>query len=400
MIAPALFRRDGWGQLRLHESSTTVEQCVRKRLNCLPLVQDIVGRGRTVDFSAYDSEQSLVFALVKSIFRGLLRYDAGTFRLAQDAAKRMRPLARRDSSPLFCTPPYTYVHYPNDTSEHSCYHVDVDTYKGAYLIAWIPLNSCEHSPISLRPRSQNRLAMTNALGTIERRLGIRIPWYFERELSPQPQVGECLVWDGRLHHRGNINQSRQVHVVVNSRLSSFPDRFEPTVTYDELVRTTTPPAFDESSDPREFAELYLRVVAGIEKVAASLGRAKQDLREQADSTLEWIRGLDIQPIDQRRISFGLTLGTMRRPSHDPAVAAINLTASLLGPEHLWSLNSFMDFAVEQFSRADTQQFLIDYNKSHPYYQVREVSRRLLERHSVLSGAKIASPNGAPSYGWL
>jgi ectoine hydroxylase-related dioxygenase (phytanoyl-CoA dioxygenase family) len=396
------FKQEGWQNFKGVKSKDLIFNCINTRNEWLPIIEEVVFQATRTKFQRYKSEHLTEYALVKSIFRSLMRYDNGTYQLAKSVSKELLEALGENGEQYYCTPPYTYVHFPDDISEASEFHIDVDTYEGEYLVIWIPLNDCNHKPITLKPRSHYKLTITQILGIIERKLGVKkLPWFFERIISPDLKKGEFLVWDGRLHHAGNINKSDSIHIVLNFRLSTIPDRFEPTIKYSELQNAVliTKDQF-LNNGIKIFAENYIRIYNEIKK-NQPWNEGSQSLIEIAKRTLDLIKNWKLSDIDTKRISFGMTLGTMRRPSIDYEVAYINLVANLMAPEYLWSLNSFVKFALGKYKSEEVVEFLLFYYHLYPLKQVVEIINELKKKHPSLSSFNIKEENkDVPYNSWL
>jgi hypothetical protein len=383
------FKKEGWLHFDGAKTKNLIQNCVEKRNEWLSIIQNIVYQHTGVKIESYESKYLVEFALVKSIFRSLMRYDLSTYQLAKGVSKEVLENLGENGDRYYCTPPYTYVHFPNDASEASEFHVDVKGYEGEYIIAWVPLNSCYHQPMSLKPRSQHKWTVTRVIGAAERRLGVKnIPWFFKRLIAPDLECGEYLVWDGRLHHAGNLNKSNSTHVVLNFRMSTIPETLEPTITYNELQALGTGPIQQLSNDSvKAYANTYISIFQQIDN-NLTWQKKQQSLIETSKEISNLISSWNLSTIDLKRVSFGLTLGAMRRPSKNPEVAYINLVANLIAPECLYLFHSFIKFAMENYTPEDVAKFLIYYLDLYPITQVAEVIKNIISQYPQLKSLDI------------
>jgi hypothetical protein len=76
-------------------------------------------------------------------------------------------------------------------------------------------------------------------------------------------------------------------------------------------------------------------------------------------------------------------------------------ANLMAPEYLWSLNSFVKFALGKYKSEEVVEFLLFYYHLYPLKQVVEIINELKKKHPSLSSFNIKEENkDVPYNSWL
>lgn len=384
------FRRVGWHHFVNTQSAPLIKRVQEKKDHLLPLTSEVVAEATKTSFETYVPERLKEFGLLKSVLRGLLRYDPDVKRLGASIATEVASGLSERSDALYCTPPYPYLHFPQDRSESSALHIDEEGYEGEFFTAWVPLQTVRDQPITIIPRSHRRLHANRVLSWMERKAHLpKIPWFYKRSVSPDVDLGNFLVWTGRTHHSGNLNASTRPRVVLNFRMSTEPEMLEPSCRIRDLAGSGNGASHDEpKDDPLRYAKKYLSIFQALERANLFAKSSSLTLAAALKQTDDLIAGWSLKGKDRKRVAFGLALGTMRRKSTDPDVAFINFVAALLEPEYLWPLNSFVEYARTRYSMPELATFLQEYAGRHPSVQVAHAIRKLASEHPGLAALKV------------
>ena len=241
-------------------AADVIERCAKKKARWLDTVFNEVGDAFGKDLSNYTDEVLVECNIAKSIIRALFRVDPDARGMARITTAEVKSRYGTEGETFYSAPPYTYVHIPQDASEQNAMHMDVyGDYDTEHYTIWVPLNPCAHKPVTVAPRTHKERSLAKTLFILERRTGFEFPVYQPRTHSPDTELGDYLIWDGRLHHAGNLNTSCQPHVAVNFKLRSLPVEMEPSSTHDEVLADGT----EGEVDVTGFTQLYLRIFKDI-----------------------------------------------------------------------------------------------------------------------------------------
>jgi hypothetical protein len=166
-------------------------------------------------------EKVTMLEIQKSIMRTLLKHDWRSVQLAQDIAKRVK---ERYPHLKYVTQAYPIIHFPDDNNETGQVHTDGQSYAGAFLTTWTPLNRCDHRPIAVTDLATGEM------------------------VTPEPEEGEFLMWWGHTPHEGLLNRSSKVHIAMVIKFTEKPLLNERTALVDELIEVDAKKLYPDEPD--------------------------------------------------------------------------------------------------------------------------------------------------------
>lgn len=350
------YDREGW---RLHGDAVSrplIERMAARKADLLDAVCGAIGIDqRFVAADLVRIEQA------KAILRALLRYEPDGRRLVLAVARAVATDFAAPADRLYCTLAYPIVHFPEDLSERGSTHSDGHRYIDTFYTIWTPLNPCASGPITIAPGSHKthrrvvdklrRLAPVPAV----RPRADAIPG----GVTPRLDLGDYLVWHGKLKHIGNLNRSGATTVAMVTRLTSHPVMTEPTRRLVEAHEIAAEPEVDGAA----FTRRVLAIQAEIDAWTAPDALAARFAAARALAA-RW----GLAPGEALRVSFALTMLAQRLLAHTGR-ARYDLFALAVASDNLESLVRLRDaataadraaFDAAYLAAADSQQarFLI------------------------------------------
>lgn len=157
----------------------------------------------------------------KAIMRTLLKHDYRSVQLAQDIARRVK---ERYPHLRYVTQAYPIIHFPEDANETGQLHTDGQSYAGAFLTTWTPLNRCDHGPIAVMDSESGEM------------------------IIPKPEEGDFLMWWGHTPHEGLLNRSTKIHIAMVIKFTEKPLLNERTALVDELLEIDAKQLYPDEPD--------------------------------------------------------------------------------------------------------------------------------------------------------
>ena len=154
----------------------------------------------------------------KSLIRALLRESVYSKNLLLDIIENYKNSSLFDEKIKWCTKLYPMIHLPNDRSEAIGYHYD-KIGKNKFFTSWIPITDYNYPALSYIKYSQ---LFHSFLSKVI--IKLRLTRIFSKKILVKR--GDILIWNGNLIHQGNFNNSRNITVAFQMKLTEKKFRHE------------------------------------------------------------------------------------------------------------------------------------------------------------------------------
>jgi len=123
----------------------------------------------------------------------------------------------KDNTYNWVTSVYPIIHLPNDTSELGYLHTDKIQYAGDMITIWVPLNSGQHSPLSILPKSHflsNFVISKGSSLIFSQTFIFNLLEKIGLIIKLKHDTGDLLFWNGNTQHTGNLNTTNAPTVAL------------------------------------------------------------------------------------------------------------------------------------------------------------------------------------------
>ena len=386
---PATMALDGWQTLPAGPHTGALIAA------CVEATEDLLGqaidrsRSRLGKRPNLDRPYRSADQIAKSAVRGLFRIDPRSRSLATSSARELRRLFGDDGAKFYMAPPYAYVHLPDDlVAANDMHRDDYEQEKSEFFVSWTPLNSCDHGPIELVPRTHRGYSLNRLRWALHLR-GLPT-WISPRpSITPHPTIGESLSWAAKTYHAGTLNQSTTTHVALNTKIR---DRLIPYEPNRVLAKTVEPAeATRISMSGSEHTDALIDLIEALDDLVYS----EPTLLDQPTDLFHAVKSLLGSVVPEHAshagLSFSLTIAGMRMPDMDPVSPAWNFAATLLAPEYLWSFERLLHW-VQRTNPSQLETVARLVLDQHPFQQVALVihdSTDIRLPRNLISGLPVA-----------
>lgn len=163
--------------------------------------------------SLWSEKDSLKIEIKKSYIKGFMRYEKNTQELLEEIIKSYNKL---NNKKFKYTNFYPMIHLSKDKTEFGGFHFDqVDN--NNFHTLWIAISSYDYPALSIFNYSSKINFINKFL------IKTKLTKFFSEKIYPKQ--GDLNIWDGRLIHTGNFNNSSKAVMAYQMKILSSEENF-------------------------------------------------------------------------------------------------------------------------------------------------------------------------------
>jgi len=245
----------------------------------------------------------------------------------------------KDNTYNWVTSVYPIIHLPNDTSELGYLHTDKIQYAGDMITIWVPLNSGQHSPLSILPKSHflsNFVISKGSSLIFSQTFIFNLLEKIGLIIKLKHDTGDLLFWNGNTQHTGNLNTTNAPTVALVIRMTKNPILSEATLSFDELHSQEYSQI--DGAEHNTF-NTYMDINKKLQASYDDFSMETFSLKEEVEIVISTINQYNFNQEEKHRLScafgfFGLRLREDIKPIYQFLFSALLSKDSILAFEHI------------------------------------------------------------------